>query len=187
MAVAYSARQRAERDARASALLAQCPDVGGFIRRGLRLNRDADALVYLRTALDPAPVITKAGEFERLLNAATLWLRRQGVRPGDVARMRVSPAWYERNSIAALPSRIGRSVPDTKVMLGPVGNWPGPDTIARVTGGQLLSAFPSLSTTVTITWASSVPSADFNMVVSAERRREAGVPGLGHSGGGMWR
>lgn len=87
MAVAYTAPQRAERDARARALFTQCPDVGALIRRGLRLNPDAEALVYLRTPLDSAPVVTKAREFEGLLNAATLWLRRQGVGPGDVVSL----------------------------------------------------------------------------------------------------
>ena len=87
MAVAYSALQRAELDAKAHALLSQCPDVGALIRRGLRLDPDAQTLVYLRSPLDPAPIVTTAREFEGLMNAATLWLRRQGVRPGDVVSL----------------------------------------------------------------------------------------------------
>jgi fatty-acyl-CoA synthase len=87
MPVAYTAPQQAELDGKARALLIQCPDVGGLIRRGLRLNPDAETLVYLRTPLDPAPVVTKAHEFEGLLNAATLWLRRQGVGPSDVVSL----------------------------------------------------------------------------------------------------
>jgi len=87
MAFAYSAEERAELDARGHALLSQNPDVGAFIRRGLRLNPDAQTLVYLRTPLDPAPVVTSARAFEGLLNAATLWLRRQGVKPGDVVSL----------------------------------------------------------------------------------------------------
>ena len=87
MAFAYTAAQRSELDARAYALLREHPDVGGFIRRGLSLNPDAETLIYLRTPLDPAPVVTIAREFEGLLNAATLWLRRQGVGPGDVVSL----------------------------------------------------------------------------------------------------
>jgi len=34
--------------------------------------------------------------------------------------------------------------------------------------------------------ASSVPSADFSVVLSAESLSAAGVPPAGHSGGGMW-
>ena len=87
MAVACSADEQAELNARAHALLSQCPSVGAFIQRGLDLNPDAETLVYLRTPLDPAPVVTRAREFGRLLNAATLWLRRQGVGPGDVVSL----------------------------------------------------------------------------------------------------
>src|ERR1017187_7093968 len=70
-------------------------------------------------------------------------------------------------------------------MAGPVGNSPGPDSIVSVTGGELLNAFPLASTTVTIICASSVPSADFKGVLSAESFSAAGVPPVGHAGGGM--
>ena len=84
MAFGYSKEERAELDARARAVLEVCPDVGSFIRRGLAADLDRETLVYLRTALDPAPVITHAGEFLGLLEAARLWLRRNGVGPSDV-------------------------------------------------------------------------------------------------------
>src|ERR1017187_4663514 len=71
-------------------------------------------------------------------------------------------------------------------MAGPVGNSPGPDSIVNVTGGELLNALPFASTTVTIICASSVPSADFKVVLSAESFSAAGVPPTGHDGGGMW-
>ena len=87
MAFAYTAAERAALDARARDILAACPDVGGFIRRGLSRDPHAEALVYLRTARDPAPVVTKAGEFQGLLSAATQWLRRQGIGPGDVVSL----------------------------------------------------------------------------------------------------
>ena len=35
MAIAYTAEERAALDAKAEAILKQCPDVGAFIRRGL--------------------------------------------------------------------------------------------------------------------------------------------------------
>lgn len=87
MAIAYTTEERAALDDRASALLARFPDVGSFIRRGLGPNPSAEALVYLRTARDPAPVVTKAGEFLGLMNAATRWLRREGVGPQDVVAL----------------------------------------------------------------------------------------------------
>jgi fatty-acyl-CoA synthase len=84
MAFGHSREERAELDAQALAILEACPDVGSFIRRGLTVDPDRETLVYLRTALDPAPVITRAGEFLGLLEAARLWLRRNGVGPSDV-------------------------------------------------------------------------------------------------------
>lgn len=87
MAIAYSAQERAALDAKARAILDEYPDVGSFLRRGLGRDPQAEAIVYLRTALDPAPVVTRAGEFQRLLNAATRWLRRNGVGPRDVVSL----------------------------------------------------------------------------------------------------
>ncbi len=87
MTFAYAARERAELDAKAGAILSEYPDVSAFIRRGLGRDRDAQALVYLRTALDPAPVVTTAGELLGLLRAAKRWLRRNGVGPDDVVSL----------------------------------------------------------------------------------------------------
>ena len=84
MAFAYTTQERADLNAKASSLLNAYPDVGSFIRQGLCGNPDTDALVYLRTALDPTPVITKAGDMIGLLHAARRWLRRNGIGPGDV-------------------------------------------------------------------------------------------------------
>ena len=61
MAFGHSREERAELDARALAILEACPDVGSFIRRGLGADSGRETLVYLRTALDPAPVVTPAG------------------------------------------------------------------------------------------------------------------------------
>ena len=87
MAIAYSAEERRVLDAKARDILDAHPDVGSFIRRGLARDPEAETLVYLRTALDPAPVITKAGEFKGLLNSATRWLRSQGIGPHDVVSL----------------------------------------------------------------------------------------------------
>ena len=84
MAFGLSGEERAELEARAGVILEASPDVASFIRRGLSANPDRETLVYLRTALDPAPVVTRAGEFLGLVEAARLWLRRNGVGPGDV-------------------------------------------------------------------------------------------------------
>lgn len=87
MAFAYTIQERADLNAKASALLNAYPDVGSFIRQGLCGNPDTEALVYLRTALDPAPVITKAGDMLGLLYAARRWLRRNGIGPGDIVSL----------------------------------------------------------------------------------------------------
>ena len=84
MAFSLTVTERATRDAKAREILAQCPDVGSLIRRGHSRDPDAQAIVYLRAALDPSPVVTTSGELLGLLNAATGWLRRNGVGPGDV-------------------------------------------------------------------------------------------------------
>jgi len=84
MAFGLSGEERGELEARAGVILEASPDVGSFIRQGLSADPDRETLVYLRTALDPAPVVTRAGEFLGLVEAARLWLRRNGVGPGDV-------------------------------------------------------------------------------------------------------
>ncbi|RBP13754.1 fatty-acyl-CoA synthase [Roseiarcus fermentans] len=84
MAYGYTPAERAELDARARVILDACPDVGSFIRRSLSPDPGHETLVYLRTALDPDPVVTRAGAFLGLVEAARLWLRRNGVGPQDV-------------------------------------------------------------------------------------------------------
>ena len=87
MAIRYAPEERAALDARARAMLAECPDVGSFIRRGLGRNSSGEAIVYLHTALDPAPAVTGADAFRGLLGSASRWARRRnGVGPRDVSR-----------------------------------------------------------------------------------------------------
>ena len=73
-----------------------------------------------------------------------------------------------------------------KVMLGPVGNSPGPDLSVSVTGTLLLMALPVASTTVTSNQASWVPSTAESVVVLEVNERAAGVPALGQVGGGCF-
>jgi hypothetical protein len=73
------------------------------------------------------------------------------------------------------------------VIEGPVGNSPGPEMMLSVTGGELLNGLPLASTTVTMSCASSVPSTDWRVDLSAVRRNSAGTPPMGHSGGGIFR
>src|SRR5277367_4046894 len=87
MAIRYAPEERAALEARARAMLAACPDVGSFIRCGLGRNSSGEAIVYLRTALDPAPVVTSADAFGGLLGSASRWLRRNGVGPRDVVSL----------------------------------------------------------------------------------------------------
>jgi len=113
MAIAYTAEERAALDARAQAILDACPDVGAFIRRGLGGDPQREALVYLRTALDPAPVVTTAGDFLGLMRAATRWLRRNGVGPSDVVSLLAPNCtatniayWAAMSSAAAQPLNL---------------------------------------------------------------------------------
>lgn len=87
MAVAYTQEERAALNARARARLGATPSVGAFIRGGLSRDPASETLVYLRTPLDPAPVITGAGEFVGMLRAVARWLRRNSVGPGDVVAL----------------------------------------------------------------------------------------------------
>jgi hypothetical protein len=50
MTFAHTAQQRSELNQKATALLTNYPNVGSFIRQGLSINPDAEALVFLRTA-----------------------------------------------------------------------------------------------------------------------------------------
>ncbi len=84
MAFGFTSAERADLDGRARGILEACPDVGSLIRRGLAADPERETLVYLRTALDPSPVVTRAGEFLGLLEGARIWLRQNGVGPGDV-------------------------------------------------------------------------------------------------------
>jgi len=72
--------------------------------------------------------------------------------------------------MAACPSRMaislaGLAVPAVNVMLGPVGNSPGPDVTVSVTVTLLLIGLPLESTTVTSNQASCVPSTTESVVV----------------------
>ena len=63
-----------------------------------------------------------------------------------------------------------------KVMLVPVGNWPGPEITDKVTGTLLLMGVPPELSIVTINWASCVPSTAGEIgrsVVSCMRGRRA--------------
>jgi len=84
MAVGFTVAERDALDARARGLLAKSADVGAFIRGGLAPRPEAQALVYMRTAQDSAPVVTSAGDFLGLMRAARRWYRRNGVGPDDV-------------------------------------------------------------------------------------------------------
>jgi len=91
--------------------------------------------------------------------------------------------------MAALPSRMtmsdcGSSEGGLKVMERPVGNSPGPDSMVKVTGGELEMGLPPASSTATRSWQSSVASVPWMVVLSAVRERVAGTPSAGHSGGG---
>jgi fatty-acyl-CoA synthase len=113
MEVGYTATERAALNARARDMLDRSPDVGAFIRHGLSARPDAPALIYLRTARDPAPVVTSAGELLGLMNATRQWLRREGIGPDDVAAVlapnctaTAAVYWTAMSSAAVLPINL---------------------------------------------------------------------------------
>ena len=83
MAIHEARIEREALDARARSILDQCPNVYRLIARGAAIDPEQEAIVYLRTALDPAPAVTTARSFLGLLSAAGRWLSENGVGPDD--------------------------------------------------------------------------------------------------------
>ena len=108
MAVQEARIEREALDAKARAILDECPDVFRLIARGAAIDPEHEALVYLRTALDPAPVVTTARSFLGLLSAAGRWLSENGVGPGDAVSIlaphctAVSVAYWSAMSFATV-------------------------------------------------------------------------------------
>ena len=100
--------ERAALDARARAILDECPDVFRLIARGAAIDREHEAIVYLRTALDPAPAVTTARSFLGFVSAAGRWLRENGVGPDDTVSIlapnctAVSVAYWSAMSFATV-------------------------------------------------------------------------------------
>ena len=100
--------ERAALDARARAILDECPDVLRLIARGVAIDPEHQAIVYLRTPLDPAPAVTTAQAFLGLLSAAGRWLRDHGVGPDDTVSIlapnctAVSVAYWSAMSFATV-------------------------------------------------------------------------------------
>jgi fatty-acyl-CoA synthase len=84
MSVGYAPQERARLNALAQGIVEDCPGVFALIARGFGAEPQRDALVYLRTAADNAPVTTSGEAFLGLLASAAAWLRREGIGPGDV-------------------------------------------------------------------------------------------------------
>ena len=141
MKVGYAAAERAALNAKAQEILDRSPDVGAFIRHGLSPRPESPALIYLRTARDPAPVVTSAGEFLGLMNATRQWLRREGVGSNDVVGVlapnctaTAAVYWtamssatvlpinllFSREAIVALVNAVG-----AKILFTPPPNAPG--------------------------------------------------------------
>ena len=163
MEFGYTVAERAALNAKAKEILDQSPNVGGFIRRGLSPRPEAPALIYLRTARDPAPVVTSAGEFLGLMNATRQWLRRAGVGPDDVVGVLAPNCtataivyWtamscatvlpinllFSREAITALINAVG-----AKILFTPPSNAPGA-LFEKVVGLEALVA--SLKRIVTL-------------------------------------
>jgi fatty-acyl-CoA synthase len=83
MGVGYAPEERAKLNGLAQAIVADCPGVFPLIARGFDADPARDALVYLRTASDAAPVTTSGEAFLGLLASAAAWYGREGIGPDD--------------------------------------------------------------------------------------------------------
>ena len=128
MAVGFTARERETLNERASDLLARSPDVGSFIRRGLSARTVAPTYLYLRTARDPAPVVTSACEFLGLMRATRRWYRENGVGPDDVVAVLAPHCtamavayWTAMSSAVVLPINLLLSPEAIAALIDAVG------------------------------------------------------------------
>jgi fatty-acyl-CoA synthase len=163
MKVGYAAAERAALNAKAQEILDRSPDVGAFIRHGLSPRPEAPALIYLRSARDPAPVVTSAGELQGLMNATRQWLRREGIGPDDVVAIlapnctaTATVYWtamsaatvlpinllFSREAIMALVNAVG-----AKILFTPPPGAPG-DLFEKAEGLEALA--PTLKRIVTL-------------------------------------
>jgi fatty-acyl-CoA synthase len=108
MAIHAAGIEREALDAKARSILDECPDVFRLIARGAAIDPEHEAIVYLRTALDPAPVVTTARSFLGLISAAGRWLSENGVGPEDAVSIlapnctAVSVAYWSAMSFATV-------------------------------------------------------------------------------------
>ena len=163
MPIQYTPKERRALDARARAILGECPSVFRLIARGAAVDPRREALVYLRTALDPEPVVTSAQSFVGLLSAAGRWLRSNGVGPDDAVSIlaphctatavtywaamsfaRVHPLnlLFSRDAVAAQLSAVR-----SKILFTPPSGAPG-GLHEKVEG--LLDSVPALERVVTL-------------------------------------
>ena len=187
MQVGYAAVERAALNAKAQEILDRSPDVGAFIRHGLSPRPEAPALIYLRTARDPAPVVTTAGDFLGLMNATRQWLRREGVGPDDVVGVLAPNCtataivyWtamscatvlpinllFSREAIVALVNATG-----VKILFTPPASAPG-GLYEKVEGLEALA--PSLKRIVTLPLDGRVDFDSENISPIADRDDVAG-------------
>ena len=89
--LSYPEAERQRLDGEARALLDAHPRVVDFIARGAALNPQGEALVYLRTAQDDAPLSLRYDELMAYIGAAARWLRAEGVGPDDAVAL-LAPA-----------------------------------------------------------------------------------------------
>jgi hypothetical protein len=89
MAIHEARIEREALDARARAILDECPDVFRLIATGAAIDPEHEARVYLRTALDPAPVVTTARSFLGLLSAAGRGFSENSVGPDARPRLKI--------------------------------------------------------------------------------------------------
>jgi fatty-acyl-CoA synthase len=160
-------------DARARSIIDECPDVFRLIARGTAIDPEHEAIVYLRTPLDPAPIVTTARSFLGLVSAAGRWLRENGVGPDDTVSIlapnctAVSVAYWSAMSFAtvhplnllfsrdAIEAQLAAA--RTKILFTPPPGAPG-GLFEKVEG--VADAVPTLQRIVTLPLDGSVAFGD---------------------------
>src|SRR5664279_4799405 len=78
-----SPADEAARDAEMRETLATCPRILDLIARGALADPDAQAIIYLRSPLDPNPVVISNDHLMGAIKAAETFFRAQGIETDD--------------------------------------------------------------------------------------------------------
>src|SRR5258708_12409823 len=100
-----SPADEAAREEEMRAALAACPRILDLIGRGALADPGAEAIRYMRSPLDPNPVIISYDRLMGAIKAAEIFFRAQGIGKDDAAAMLLPPSPAAIPPICAPPPR----------------------------------------------------------------------------------